>query len=72
MDNDINISNIDGDEGELLQSYFARPFARYNGYVLPNELSEYVESFLKMKVRDDDIWICSYPKTGQSQVSLFF
>lgn len=64
MDNDINISKIDEDERELLEAYFARPFARYNGYILPDELSEYVDSFSKMKVRDDDIWVCSYPKTG--------
>lgn len=64
MDVDINISNIDGEEGDLLRDNFKRPCARFNGYVMFEELKTYVDSLVKMNVRDDDIWVCSYPKTG--------
>lgn len=64
MDVDINISNVNGDEGKLLEDNLNRTFARYNGYLIFKEFDAYVDSFLKMNVRDDDIWVCSYPKTG--------
>lgn len=71
MDVDVNISEIDGDDGELLRANFSRPFARYNGYTMFDEFKIYVDSLIKMNVRDDDIWVCSYPKTGKFKVLQF-
>uniref|UniRef100_A0A8D8Q3E7 Uncharacterized protein n=1 Tax=Cacopsylla melanoneura TaxID=428564 RepID=A0A8D8Q3E7_9HEMI len=58
-----------GEIKQLLQSTFTNSFRK--GYVRTREvcLPEYYKDFgdqiLDMDVRDDDVWMCSFPKSGE-------
>jgi len=61
---------IDGEVGEIQNKYFLSDF-RPNGYrkfrnvTLPSCHSKLAERIENFEVRDDDVWIMSYPKTGK-------
>ena len=53
---------------DLMKHVFRREkgFVRVNpqGFVYPAEIVEHLESIKKFEVRDDDIWLCTFPKCG--------
>lgn len=59
---------IEGDIGRLLKENFTsvhRPgYKRYNGVCLPYCHDDYANQIENLEVRDDDVWVISYPKTG--------
>uniref|UniRef100_A0A8D8UER4 Sulfotransferase family cytosolic 1B member 1 n=1 Tax=Cacopsylla melanoneura TaxID=428564 RepID=A0A8D8UER4_9HEMI len=59
----------DGTEiGQILKSKFTNSFrtgyVRCKGVCLPEYYTEFAEQILNFDVRDDDVWVCSFPKTG--------
>ena len=53
---------------DLMKHVFRREkgFVRVNpqGFVYPAEIVGHLESIKKFEVRDDDIWLCTFPKCG--------
>ena len=41
----------------------------YKGVVL---LENEIEEIENMEIHDDDIWVCSYPRSGKSNASSYF
>ncbi|XP_022186789.1 luciferin sulfotransferase isoform X1 [Nilaparvata lugens] len=59
---------VDGEDGQLLKEKFTTCFrtgyVRIKGCVLPEHYLKFTDQIRDMKVRDEDIWVCSFPKTG--------
>ena len=49
-------------ESELPVIYF--PMKTYKGVAMYNNEIEMIE---QMEVRDDDVWVCSFPRSGKSK-----
>lgn len=41
-----------------------RGIAEFKGFIMPNCFEDYMEEIEDMEVRDDDIWVTSFPKSG--------
>lgn len=69
MPSQLQYSEITGECGDLLNKYFITGFrtgyVRVKGVVLPEYFKMFGDKILNMNVRDDDIWVCSFPKTGK-------
>ncbi|KAM7249597.1 hypothetical protein ACFE04_025403 [Oxalis oulophora] len=58
----------EGESAELLNKYFLNKFR--SGYVkckdvvLPEYFTQFGDRIREMEIRSDDIWVCSFPKTG--------
>lgn len=54
---------------ELFEATFVNDFrARnivYKGVSLPSSYPQFADAIENLKVRDDDVWVCSFPKTGK-------
>ncbi|KAL1449725.1 hypothetical protein WDU94_002205 [Cyamophila willieti] len=54
--------------GKVLKSKFTSSFrtgyVRCKGVCMPEYYVEFAEDIINMDVRDDDVWVCSFPKTG--------
>lgn len=67
---DITYSSVDNEVSDILNKCFVTSFR--NGYikandvVLPVYFKKFGQRIQDMDIRDDDIWVCSYPKTGFS------
>lgn len=46
-------------------SEFRKGYTTVQGVCLPDRYEEFAEAIDNFEVRDDDIWICSFPKTGR-------
>lgn len=64
MDSEIIVSKLKEEEVELIRKNFHQSFSLFNGYVLPDEFESQMNKILNMDVKDDDIWVCSFPKAG--------
>lgn len=62
--NNLSVGDID----ELLKNKFTNDFRKgyvtYDGITMPLKYKELKEDIDNFEVFDDDIWICSFPKTG--------
>lgn len=52
---------------ESFVTEFRNGYVKVNGFVLPMYFKEFGQRILDMDVRDDDVWVCSYPKTGETR-----
>lgn len=56
----------------LMKTYFSEEISKrkgyviYEGYVMPGIFAEEAERIDNFDVYDDDIWVCSFPKSGES------
>lgn len=69
MSQKLVYKELNGEATDLLNKYFVSCFR--SGYVVCNDvvLPKYFQLFgdkiQKMNIRSDDIWVCSFPKTGK-------
>ncbi|EEB14513.1 conserved hypothetical protein [Pediculus humanus corporis] len=65
---DLSGESIDGECGELLKKYFLgtlrNGYKRYRGVTLPSHYGNYADKVENFEVRNEDVWVISYPKTG--------
>lgn len=63
---------IHGECRELLEKNFLSElraeYRRYRGVTMPISHEAFAEKIENMEVRDDDVWVVSYPKTGKTQI----
>ncbi|KAL0270671.1 UNVERIFIED_CONTAM: hypothetical protein PYX00_008005 [Menopon gallinae] len=68
MTKDLTGQPIEGECGSLLEKYFLSDFRaayrRYRGVTLPTRHEAFAERVENMAVRDEDVWVVSFPKTG--------
>ncbi|XP_065216849.1 luciferin sulfotransferase-like [Planococcus citri] len=64
--------NLDTESEQLLNENYTIQFRKNNikceGFFLPFSFKKFAEAIRKMEVRDDDIWVCSFPKAGTTWV----
>jgi len=66
----IGKAEFDGEVKEILDKYFSghfRPegYRKYRNVTLPACHSRFAERIENFEVRDDDVYVMSYPKTGK-------
>lgn len=53
---------------EILQNYFTNSFRKgyitTKGVTMPLKFTEMEEEIFNWNVNEEDVWICSFPKTG--------
>ena len=66
-------SEVDLDQ--LLRDKFTNEFRTgyitFDGFCLPEYFLKFADQIENFEVRDDDVWVCSFPKTGNLN-NLFF
>lgn len=59
---------IDGEYGEILNEVFVNQFRTgylsVQGCILPEYFREFGDDIRNSNVRNNDVWICSFPKCG--------
>lgn len=67
--------SVDEDLNRILREKFTSEFrtgyVTVNGVCLPEYYLEFADSIDNLEVRDDDVWVCSFPKTGKSRHRFF-
>ncbi|XP_048507812.1 uncharacterized protein LOC105685831 [Athalia rosae] len=62
------INPIDGELGEILKktftSHFRNGYITVDGVCLPDYYQKFADAIENFEVRNDDVWVCSFPKTG--------
>lgn len=43
---------------------FVCDFAIFNGQLVSNKFKDIQDNVLNLKIRDEDVWLCCFPKTG--------
>lgn len=39
---------------------------KYNGFVVSGYYKNFIDAIENFEIREDDVWVCSFPKTGKS------
>lgn len=62
-------TQLEKESEEYLLKYFTTPFrtgyVKCKGCVLPEYFKDFGDRIKEMDIRDDDIWVCTFPKTGK-------
>lgn len=64
------INNTNGTLDRILKEKFTSEFR--SGYItvegvcLPERYQHFAEQIENFEVRDDDVWVCTFPKTGEN------
>ncbi|XP_050058538.1 luciferin sulfotransferase-like [Aphis gossypii] len=65
---EITYSNVDNEISDFINKSFDNTFrkgyTKANGVMLPVSFKKFGQCILDMEIRDDDVWVCSFPKTG--------
>lgn len=56
---------------EKFTSEFRTGYITVDGVCLPEYYAKFADAIENLEVRDDDVWVCSFPKTGNN-VNFFF
>lgn len=62
--NSVEILQVDSEGADLIEKVFSRRFASFNGTLLHETFANRLDDILNMEVRDEDVWVCSFPKAG--------
>ncbi|XP_063834758.1 luciferin sulfotransferase [Ostrinia nubilalis] len=66
----LTFSNLEDEAGEALDRMFKKKdcmiLVEPSGAILPAEFRQIGEDILGVEVREDDVWMCSYPRTGST------
>lgn len=65
----LEFKEVDGELGDILSKKFTNVFrsgyVKSHGYVLPEYYKKFSKIIEEFEVRDDDLWVISFPKTGK-------
>lgn len=57
-------ANLDQMLRERFTSEFRKGYVTMDGICLPQRYEEFAKAIEDFQVKDDDVWVCSFPKTG--------
>lgn len=57
---------LDGVLRDKFTSDFRTGYVSVDGVCLPQHYLNFQDAIENFQVRDDDVWVCSFPKTGMS------
>jgi len=65
---EITYSSVDNEISDFINKSFddtfRKGYTKANGVMLPVSFKKFGQCILDMEIRDDDVWVCSFPKTG--------
>jgi estrone sulfotransferase len=65
----LEFKEVDGELGDILLKKFTNVFrsgyVKSRGYILPEYYKKFSQRIEELQVRDDDLWVVSFPKTGK-------
>ncbi|XP_065216848.1 luciferin sulfotransferase-like [Planococcus citri] len=56
--------DLDLESNETFRTSDGENYLKCNGFLFPPLIKKFADRIRKMEVRDDDIWVCSFPKSG--------
>lgn len=63
------LNSVNAELDEILKKYFTSKFrsgyAAVKGVTMPERFAEMQEEIYNLQVNEDDVWVCSFPKTGK-------
>lgn len=66
----LTFSKLDPEAGEVLDRMFDKKDCMWEinpgRVILPADYMTIGQDILDMEVKDSDVWMCSYPRTGES------
>lgn len=62
--NGVEISQLNTEDAALIKNVFSRNFSSFNGTYLHETFANRIDDILNIEVRDEDVWVCSFPKAG--------
>ena len=62
---EFHFANVDADCQQMIEKISGEKCLRCNGYTLFENFPNFLEEFLDLEVRDDDVWVCSFPRSGE-------
>lgn len=75
MSGKLEYNKPKGESAELLNKYFLNKFrfgyVKCKDVVLPEYFTNFGDRIREMEIRADDIWVCSFPKTGRVWTFIF-
>lgn len=78
-DGKLVYEDLDPESNSLLLKLFSTPlqtgYVKCKGCVIPEYFKEFGDRIRQMDVRDDDIYVCAFPKTGKlllNRIVFFF
>lgn len=75
-DEKLVYESLDAESNQVLQQYFdisfRKAYVKCKGHVVPEYFQHLGDKIRQMDVRDDDIWMCTYPRTGQYYYRYYF
>lgn len=73
MSSRLEYKPLEGKSAEYLNSHltniFRQGYISCENVVLPEYFQSFGDRIQEMNVKSDDIWLCSFPKSGQSSIS---
>lgn len=62
---EFHFANVDEDCQQLIEKISGEKCLRCNGYTLFESFPAFLKEFLSLEVYDDDVWVCSFPRSGE-------
>ncbi|XP_046590004.1 luciferin sulfotransferase [Neodiprion lecontei] len=64
----LQIEQFSDEIKDLMKTVYQNPFrgdfVKVNGVTMPEKYEKLADAIENFQVRDDDVWVCSFPKTG--------
>lgn len=64
------VKDLDQILQDKFTSTFRKGYVTFHGHTFPKRYEELKDDFDNLEVSEEDIWICSYPKTGNKSFFL--
>lgn len=65
MPQETKATDVDRLLRETFTNEFRTGYMTLEGFCLPAYYENFANSIENLEVRDDDIWVCSFPKSGE-------
>lgn len=62
---EFRFSQVDDNCQKLIEKISGEKCLRCNGYSLFESFPTFLKDFLNLEIRDDDVWVCSFPRSGK-------
>lgn len=67
----VSSSDLDQILREEFTNEFRKGYTTVQGVCLPVRYEEFSREIENFEVREDDVWICSFPKTGTTFINFY-
>lgn len=69
---EFHFANVDKECQQLIEKISGEKCLRCNGYTLFESFPTFLKEFLSLEVYDDDVWVCSFPRSGKFHIFIIY